>query len=382
MSHNKNVCLATWFGSPNFGTNLQAYALQRIIIDMGFHVQTLSTIPQLSTIGDCIRHWLAKLGIYPVWLFIKALFVEGPKDMSIQIAENPNIVKWSKKTFYSVTIDFPFQIRQLVKKTDCFVAGSDQIWNSYVGFDSAMYLAFAGDKKRISFASSLGTNGINPEHAQQIKEWLAAFAHISVREASSVIPLRALTNRQDIVSVLDPTFLLTKKEWEDFASEPQRPLPVEQPYILCYLIGQNSNYHRQLEDVWEKSGIPSLLIVPACENSRFTVPNATVLTSMSPPEFVWLIQHAEIICTDSYHATALSINHSKAFVEFKRFEDSDPMSQNVRITDLLSHFHLTSRLYNPEQNDWMEPIDYPKAQAILAADRNASFSFLKHALRE
>jgi hypothetical protein len=147
-------------------------------------------------------------------------------------------------------------------------------------------------------------------------------------------------------------------------------------YILCYLIGQNSWYKKQLYDVHMKSGIKDVIVIPAVENPTFSVEGAYIYKNASPVEFVRLLQDARLVCTDSFHATALSINHSIPFVEFMRFKDSEAESQNSRIYDVLTHYHMMDRLYQPDSVAWLESVNYEEVQNILSEDRKISTDFL------
>ena len=82
------------------------------------------------------------------------------------------------------------------------------------------------------------------------------------------------------------------------------------------------------------------------------------------------------VCTDSFHATALSINLSKDFVELLRFKDGDAASQNSRIYDLLDQYGLRGRLYTGDGNVPAGKIDYAPIQEKLKTDRGRSLKFL------
>lgn len=64
-----------------------------------------------------------------------------------------------------------------------------------------------------------------------------------------------------------------------------------------------------------------------------------VLFDVGPKEFVWLMGHASIVCTDSFHATVFSILNHREFYVLKRFKDDKSISQNTR-------------LYNPLEKIW------------------------------
>ena len=103
---------------------------------------------------------------------------------------------------------------------------------------------------------------------------------------------------------------------------------------------------------------------------------------MEIAEWINLIRNAEFVCTDSFHATAVSINLEQNFVEFMRFKDSDKSSQNSRIYDVLNHYGLSSRIYNNEKSDWALPIYYSLITKKLDSDREKSVNFLSNAIEK
>ena len=103
-----------------------------------------------------------------------------------------------------------------------------------------------------------------------------------------------------------------------------------------------------------------------------------VLDNVSPMAFIKLLYNAKLICTDSFHATALSINMNKNFIELLRFDENDTKSKNSRIKNILNHYELNERLYqdNLPLTQKIE-IDYSKANNILEKDRVFSYNFIQ-----
>lgn len=376
MKFKKNVCIVTWFGSPNFGTNLQAFALLNVLKKEGYCVKILSQLPPFSNKQQLLQYYLFKFKPYRVWLRLKRLFSKANESFYFFFFGNPAINKWVKKTLKPTILNFPFEIRRLVAKTDCFIVGSDQVWNTFVGFDPTMYLDFAGDKKRISYASSMGATSINPRFMEEVIKHLLRFSHISLREPAAATLIEHLLERTDVTSVLDPTLLLSQQEWSNICCPYNKFLFENSDYIFCYLIGDKQRYKEIVLDIWQQSGVKNLVIVPSCENPTFSIDQSFSAKNISPPEFVWLIKNAKLICTDSFHATALSINFGKRFVELLRFDDKDVASQNSRIYEILNRYGLKSRLYNKNSTLWQDEIDYSLVHKLLECDRKSSLDWL------
>lgn len=368
----KKIVIVTWLGNGNYGTSLQSFALHKILQNQGYNVVFLQYLPKYFTYKDGIKAFFYKIGINipNIKNFLKHKTL-STKNKKIKKFINDN---YNLKTIYSQK-----QKKDLLQSTDVFITGSDQIWNTKYNFDPFYFLDFAGNNKRIAYASSMGISDFPNEHKAEVKRLLQKFNHIGVREKTALEAISRLLNRNDIQQVLDPTFLLDKKEWTTISKDACLEFRIPQKYILCYLIGNNSWYKEDLRKVCCVLGIEKVIIIPAVENKDFQIENAFVYDGAGPLEFIKLIKEASFICTDSFHATALAINFQKDFVEFIRFKDADEASQNSRIYDLLNRYRLSSRIYSKDTK-WFDKISYQKISKQLEIDRRKSLDFLLNSI--
>lgn len=367
----KQIGIITWRGWGNFGTSLQSFSLHKKLIDLGYNVYLVEQFSESSSLKKYVLR------------VIKSIYFLLGIDVvkNYQKQNYYNFKKFNNRNYNVCSVLTRRDYKALLSNTDVFITGSDQIWNAWHNYNPFYFLDFAKDKKRVAYASSIGTAEFPKSYVDEIKEHLGQFKYIGVRERSAVDYLKNLLNRNDILEVLDPTFLLTYEEWQEVVCDNvPRSIALDEPYILCYLIGQNQEYIKQLEEVKKTIGIKHIIIVPAFENPNIIFKGASIVKNIGPKEFVWLIMNASYVCTDSFHATALSINFSKDFVEFLRFSDCDIKSQNSRIYDLLNHYSLSYKIYSVNNSDWTNSIDYTKVQKSLASDRNDSLTFLINAI--
>lgn len=360
----KKVVIVTWIGVYNYGTALQSFALQYAISRLGFDVCIMDKIQNLSLV-DKLKKRVRRL-LSPT----KVNRNSKQYRMNYFHHKFQNIVRPQNKQ----------SLDKLIKETDVFVSGSDQIWNVTHRYDPLMFLEFAKDKKRISYATSIGTDSIPEQYKEKVIAHLKKYSKISVRESSAAAHLKSLTGRDDIETVLDPTFLLEADNWRNFAKHSDLPIALPQRYILCYFVGNNDYYRQQVRDIKEKTGIPDVIVVLLKESQPCYVDNALVVDNANPNDFVYLIDNATMVCTDSFHATALSINLSIPFVDLLRFQENTSGSQNSRIHNLLAHYNLTKRLYSDKSDEWQEPTDYKSIQTILEKDREKSIKYLSESL--
>lgn len=361
----KNIALVTWLGGGNYGTSLQSYALHKKLELLGYHPYFLHYFKKPFDWKAYLKYMLRLLGC-------SFLFQRNRKKG----LKYTKLRAFQQKEYNQLRIETEGQYRELLKKIDVFLTGSDQIWNTYYHYSPFNFLDFVQGKKKVAYASSIGASSVSEEYAPLVKAHLLQFDHIGVREESAVKILAELTGRTDIVQVLDPTFLLTANEWRNMGNNAVFEFRLPSRYMLCYLIGGNERYVKEVEDIKTRLGIKHVIIVPSEENSDFMIDGAFVYQNAGPVEFISLIDNASVICTDSFHASAISINLSKPFVELLRFNDSDKASQNARIYDLLGHYHLEDRLYAQDKEGWLEMTDYSAVQEILSEDRTNSLDYL------
>lgn len=363
----KKIALVTWFEAENFGTALQAYALYQAIAQMGYSVFFLRKIGVVRSIKQFFRR-LCPLG---------AKNIPPTASVSASLVADYTVVD-----FYTIA---PVHCC-INRNTDVCITGSDQIWNSMFFWDPFYYLYFAKHTKKVAYGSSIGAKQINPKHCKQVKKYLSRFAHIGVRERSSVEVLASLLQRNDIVSVPDPTFLLSAETWKHFGEKAVFTLPVPEKYIFAYFIGneQSDTYNQMINRVRELYHIAYMVVVPSPESGVViqTADTDTIYTDADAHTFVRLLQNAAVVCTDSFHAVALSINLGKEFYVAKRFLDNSSISQNGRITDLLSHYGITERLYCGDISTDRTCINSTALRNIIEEDREYGMRYLKNSIEQ
>ena len=65
---------------------------------------------------------------------------------------------------------------------------------------------------------------------------------------------------------------------------------------------------------------------------------------VGPGGFLSLIRDAQVVCTDSFHGTAFSLNFGTPVFSFCKTADSAKSSENSRLHNVYRQFGLSSRL--------------------------------------
>lgn len=364
------IGIVTWFNSENYGTNLQAYALYRKITLLGYEC---SLINEFNYKKFGVRQFLMQLlqtfGLYSLC-----------KKRIRSSCNRKRLISTINFFNKNVNVEYIFTTRkynELINKYNTFISGSDQIWNpNYL--KTFYFLDFAGNNRKIAYASSIGVNKLTEEQSPIYRNYLSNFHKIGVRERSGANLINEILDKEKAVQVVDPTFLLKKEEWGDIIS--QSNINYKFDYIFCYLIGNRKDYIDQLLDVAQIANINNIVVVPSIENPNFRVNNKKLqviyLPDASLADFIKLIMNSTIVCTDSFHATALSINFHKNFIEFMRFSNDDIKSQNSRIIDVLDRYGLKNRIYSLGNKSLANTINYKSVSKILNEDIERSIKFL------
>lgn len=371
----KNIFLVTWYDSINYGTVIQCYALAEFLRKNKYNV----FIPNTNKYYYGITHPAETT--YNI--FCK--FITKLKNIKSKNYEFDELYNKRKKKNHEFAIHktkiyivkTKKDYKNIINKCNYFLAGSDQIWNpNYI--KPTMLLSMAPKNKiKIAYGSSIGVSNIPNKMKSFYKKYINRFDYIGIREKSS---LKIINEISDINAkvVVDPSFLLTKKDWEKIAKKPHL-IKEKKEFIFCYFIGNAKKHEEEINKFGQNNKLP---IYCAMSENKIKYSFENLIIDIGVEEFIWCILNAKYIITDSFHATALSINFNKNFYTYKRFNDNDFNSQNSRIYDLINYFKLNNNLELPENslNNIRYKINYEKINRVLEKVRKESINFLLNAL--
>ncbi|MFQ7001827.1 MAG: polysaccharide pyruvyl transferase family protein [Clostridium sp.] len=370
------IGIMTWLYNNNYGTVLQAYALQKKLRLKGYDCTLINY--RANTKAKIKNFIISKNSYKLIFEKIEAYFAKknNPKKLEERfrkfndfLIENCNLSK-----LYTS----PKNLNELNDIFDIFICGSDQIWSPNL-FNNIYYFSYVNnEKKKISYAPSFGVSSIeNKKKSARIKELLERYDKISVREEQGANIIEELIGK-NVSVVLDPTLLLSEKEWSDLLIKPNE----KEKYILCYFLGDKEIYWKKVDEIRRLTGY-KVIVIPVHENSYRKDYELSI--SAGPREFLGLIKNAELVCTDSFHGSIFSINFRKDFFVFKRFSDDKVISQNSRIYNILNMLGLNDRLINENKRLSYNNIvisNYDEVHEKLNIEKNKSISWLIEAIEK
>ena len=373
----KKVGIITYHHYYNYGTVLQAYALQKAIDTIDGYKAEI--IDYRAAEEKKLSKWqliLLRIRRIPVYFLEWERVKKTKLYESVFTAKNPrfddffkNDLVQSEQTFYSY-----FDLKQVNCDYDILVTGSDQTWSPKIGFYPAFFLEFGPNKAlRMAYAPSIGVSQLSDDDAKYLNVHLQPFEAISCRERLGTEILNKVVKGKKVQNVLDPTFLLTKDDWNTIATKPA----IKGDYILCYFIGHKTYYRDIAQHLSKDLGWP-LYFIPVSWQDMGKGYNLE--PEAGPKEFLGLIRDARLVLTDSFHGTAFSINYRKSFYTFTKVEGGKSGLDNSRLYDILSKLHLEDRLYDTAGSTKFTDVDYAEAEKILEEERQQSLAFLRDAL--
>lgn len=335
----------------NYGASLQAFALQYYLESLGHDVQIIDFNPWFH----CDRYnpfWMPKnaigravsiIRILPFLKYIWYPFKAYRGGMFKTWGRKAAFDAFEKRYYHLTPIKYYSSdtLRQNPPKADAYIAGSDQIWNTFSdnGKEPGYYLDFGGDKvKRISYAASLATSSIKDDCKGFVKNELSQFSAISVREKTAARLLADL-GINGVSIVLDPVFLLDKEEWRKLSVKGNLYGLKTKSYILVYdFLGNDDN---MISFVKKYAKGKSLKIVSINDFSERNYVDKNI-NNAGPLEFLALIDNAACVIASSFHATAFSVILEKDFYTF----NLKGQNNSSRMQDFLSSIGLEARM-NP-----------------------------------
>ena len=374
MINQKEVCITTWFGTENYGSNLQAIGLEKTIQNLGYKVSFLRNFNVMPFQFRHPRLLLTKI----INRINKRKSVEffSRENYEITDKRKKRINDFNKRYFNTRSFRTSEQWNDAIKHKMIFACGSDIIWNPARGYPDFRFLDFAyyAGLNRFSYASSIGAMSLPRKYFSAYKRYLGSMKAVGVRE-QSVADMLAPIIGCPVEQVVDPTLLLTKEEWKEFSNSAELSIQIPaEGYVLCYFVMNDMRYWDYVKKIKDQTGL-QIIVLPMHENDE-TQPY-TILMDGTPYEFTWLIRNAELICTDSFHACVISMIFEKEFYLLRR----ERKSEDAKYDDFLGKYGLVDRSVSDETRFVRETkINYVKAKQLLEEDRNRSMKYLTRTL--
>lgn len=305
----------------NYGAVFQAYATQVALRELGYESEIVNYYP---TREEELNEFRYRPGT--IKELIRLIAAKSNPKVRLKLKR---FKSFRQRMVLSRRYASREEIDRIPPQYDIHLVGSDQVWNLERGFskENPFFLDFLGKKERkITFASSFGTDHIDDAHKDKLRSHLSSFHSIAVRENTGVNILASCGLNAS--QVMDPTFLPGKAFWEGLIDD--KPL-IKGDYIFAYGFGEKAESNKLLQALRSELKIPivgtSISISSPHDYDRF-------YNEAGPLEFLNLIKNAAYVITASYHGAAFAIHFRKSFLVQKHKTRNTRMEAMLDILDL------------------------------------------------
>lgn len=356
------VGIITFQSQYNYGSALQAYALQETIKSLGFDCKILNYFYWKDMKSYDLIRWRSK---NPIVILLDLYTVKNCINR-----------KKAYKNFQNKYLNLTEQtenwqdLREISKDCEILVCGSDQIWNlaATQGVHPAYYLEFANaSQRRIAYGPSFTISSIPDIYFDGLRVALQDFSAMSVREKQTADQLAAITGRK-VFCVLDPTLLHDAEFYDKLLNGYTLSLPQDYIFVYCLHYSSLGVLRKAAEKYAKKHNLKIVYF------NKFNIYHPLYkfnIFQYGPEAFLYAVKHADFVMGDSFHAAVFSVIYNK---QFSIYAVEGGQSRTDTLFDRLG---IGKNYLNDHS---FVPIDYEKVYPLLKEQQAESLAFLKAAL--
>lgn len=334
-----NIGIITFHAAHNYGSMLQAYAMQTFLERQGHHVEIVNFRPLSQKRG------------YPLPISFSSK--HNAKLSLLRLLFAPKTIKPLKKKWelfeefmtqhLHVTEEY-HTLKELQDANfdyDILITGSDQIWNTQAfDFSEAYFGTFVNSEKtkKVAYAPSMGPEP-EKQNVDYVKCLLRGFRGVSVREERTKRFLIENGICKDVTLVVDPTMLLEAKDYgclyDDF------PI-IKGKYVFYYTPGcVRHEFLSEASKIGKQLGLPVVCDTCYAPGDLKRYDNIHLYTTTGPSEFLNLIKNASFVCGASFHLMVFAILFQKNFCCMNGDVDS-------RMNNLMKMMGMEDRIWKSD----------------------------------
>lgn len=372
------VALMTIFQVPNYGSVLQTFATQEVLENLGYECDVINY--------KYPNAWHFKHGWRKPSLImgIKRGITKNLKFIGSQFYTTEQF----RKKYINLTRQFKslddLQSEDWIQY-DAVIAGSDQLWNPrHLKGDSAFMLSFAEEVRKISIASSFANDTIPSVLIEKYRKYLGEFSAISVREEGGQrLISETLKLKLQPELILDPTLLLSGKEWSKALNLDKCHMDKVQSkkylllYILDYAFQPRPLIIEAAKKMADKCGCEEILTFSNPDSDEAKLLNAKSLKGCSVENFLVYFKDATAVVTSSFHGTAFAVNFGKPLVSVTPADGDDRQRSLLRMLGIED----CAVRCNDEEYSLNPYYDASEVRSKLDAHRKDNISWIQSSLR-
>lgn len=348
------IGIVTIYDKNNIGNRLQNYAVQEIFRSIGCSVSTIVVLSRYKRLKRKLYMSFNKLNLNV--------------SLRHRAARQLKIARFNKNFIDTIFVNGFSAISNIESRFDYFVVGSDQVWNSLWYFSNEhkiFLLDFTSPKKRIALSASFGIDYIPDKWKDIFRFQLLKFKTISVREYIGKRIIRELINR-DVDVLIDPVLFFDTTFWRNISTLPTNIKIKSKKYLFCYYLESQGIEDPDITSYANRHNLEIISI-------RSDIDRAYCI---SPTDLLWLIDNAELVCTDSYHAYIFSFLFGRPAV----YIDNTSIDMSSRVNSFIKKMEIhKNNIEDMDRDDIRRPI-YSQSCIALKREHNRMLNFVLRSL--
>ncbi len=368
----KKIDVITLHRIVNYGSVLQAYATQAVLTQKGYEVEFIDYYPERMHMLGMLKRIKNKSNLLRRNILVRtvARIIMLPSYIQRFGVFKKFLKKYLKMT--PKTYQTEEELEEDIPQADIYCTGSDQVWNTGWNekIDYPFFLKFVPkNKKCIAIAASFGKSELEDWEKEETKELLSKYSALSMRELSGVKIAKDL-GFEDAINILDPTLLLNGEEWSQLASDKYS----NQDYVFVYNLNRNKKIDAYVQKLAKEKKL-KIYYVSYCLHEFYK--KGKMKCNVKVEDFLSLIKNAKYVVTDSFHATAFSINFNTQFMIVF------PEKYSTRVESILKITGLEERIVKDCNNTQLMDsiIDFSDANKILNEQRKIAYKYIESVLK-
>lgn len=355
------IAILTYYGVHNHGAVLQANALKTVLESYGHDVEFLEFHRNYDYIpvNNAKKY---KISLSSIPFYTKYLFEKGLGNILYNLKKNRILSNFRKENFV-------IKQRYSDFAGDIIIIGSDEVFSFEIGINPFFFGHALKANKIFSYGGCFGPTTeqiLNDNNlVNLVKSGFANMCSIGVRDMNSKNIADKLSDKESVL-VCDPVILYGYKK------EQKAYTPKNKNYILIYSYDKNMNNNLEVESIRKYAKSKNLKIYSVGYHHKWCDKNINV----TPEELLGYIKNADLVVTDTFHGSVLSIIcNTQFFVKMR--------NNTNKVAFLLEEYNLTDRIINnfdEIEKTSCNPIDFSKVNKIVENRREDSIKFLENAI--
>lgn len=367
----KKAGIITHYNVHNHGAHLQLFALIQELKKLGYNAQALQFQKNYDFMGGADAGKKYNISLRSIPTYLKYTFQNGVDRTAYNVKKREILSEFRKK--YDVVGKYYSEAAGI----DLVVIGSDEIFSIEAGPNPWYYGIGVPCKKQISYAASFGPTTLEMINERNMMAMITAGINninaITVRDQNSADIVKHFSGREvpivcDPVLLHDFSKLFTKERVERFKQTHS------EKYCIVYSYDYNMNDDTTVNSIRNYANERGLKVYSLGYFHKWCDENPNI----SPLELFLWFKCADMIFTDTFHGSVISLATQSQFVSLIR------NNQN-KLAFLLQQYGVENRVtfdFTDIESLVTMPIDYNTVGKTILRVRDESKKVLIEAIEK